>query len=388
MEKSLNFIDLFAGIGGFHVALKEFGGRCVFASDIDKYASEVYQENHKINPLSDITKIDEKKIPKFDVLCAGFPCQPFSKGGFQNGFEDTRGTLFFDICRIINYHKPKYVLLENVSNLVSHDNGKTYKVICKKLEELGYVIPNSPLILSPHQFCVPVLRPRIYIPAIRKDLTKKEYLDFDSLRLKKCEKKLDIYSVIDKEQKDEKYYISNYEEKVLSLWNEFYKNIDLDVIGFPIWYEEFGKEYDLSHLPEWKQKIITKNRMLYERNKKFIDNWSIKNENLSWVKNSHKKFEWQAGKDQSCIYECLIQFRPSGVRVKRPDKFSTLVAMNHPQIIGKFKRRLTPDESKRLQSLPETFKLHKNTHIALKQLGNGVNVKVLTEIFKILFNHK
>jgi DNA (cytosine-5)-methyltransferase 1 len=122
----IKFIDLFAGIGGFHQALKNIGGfECVFASELDKDASYIYELNHGIKALSDITKIHEKQIPPHDLICAGFPCQPFSKSGYQQGFDDIRGTLFFDIIRIAKEHKPKIILLENVSNISTHDNGNT-----------------------------------------------------------------------------------------------------------------------------------------------------------------------------------------------------------------------------------------------------------------------
>ena len=165
------FIDLFSGIGGFRIAMESFGGECVFSSEIDKNAILVYEKNFKEKPFGDITDPKTKdKIPSFDVLCAGFPCQPFSKGGHQKGFEDTRGTLFFDICEIVQKHNPKILLLENVANLVTHDKGNTYKVILKHLDELGYFFPNEPLILSPDEFGIPILRKRIFIPAIRKDI--------------------------------------------------------------------------------------------------------------------------------------------------------------------------------------------------------------------------
>ncbi len=122
--KKYKFIDLFAGIGGFHYALKFFRAECVFASEIDKKASDVYFINHKLKPKGDITQIDETEIPEHDVLCGVFPCQAFSISGKQKGFEDTRGTLFFDIARIVNYRKPKILFLENVKNFTKHDNGK------------------------------------------------------------------------------------------------------------------------------------------------------------------------------------------------------------------------------------------------------------------------
>ena len=138
MENKFKFIDLFAGIGAFHIAMESLGGECVFASEIDKYAIETYAENFNINSNNDIIKTKAEDIPKHDVLCAGFPCQPFSNAGNKKGFVDTRGTLFFEIERILKYHKTPYIILENVRNLASHDNGNTWNVIKNSLKELGY----------------------------------------------------------------------------------------------------------------------------------------------------------------------------------------------------------------------------------------------------------
>lgn len=232
------FIDLFAGIGGFRLALQQMGGKCIFTSEWDKNAKKTYRANFGEIPFGDITKKSVKEyIPeKFDVLCAGFPCQPFSKGGFQNGFEDTRGTLFFDICEIVKKHQPKFIFLENVSNLVTHDNGNTYKVILEKLEKLGYSFPNEPLIISPDKFGIPVLRPRIYIPCVRNDLAVKN-LDLIQNFKKNIEnyfvKELQsIDSIIDDSLPANR--LSEYEMKILNLWNDFYKGISLKIIGFPI----------------------------------------------------------------------------------------------------------------------------------------------------------
>lgn len=134
------FIDLFAGIGGFRLALESLGGECVFSAEINPHACEMYQANYGENPKNDITKIDPKTIPDFDILCAGFPCQAFSIAGKQKGFEEARGTLFFDICKVLNEKKPKVVFLENVKNLKIHDNGNTLKVILSSLENLGYTV--------------------------------------------------------------------------------------------------------------------------------------------------------------------------------------------------------------------------------------------------------
>jgi len=382
-NKKLKFIDLFSGLGGFHVAMRDFNGECVLACDIDEKVNSVYKENFGIQPFLDIKDIDAKLIPEHDILFAGFPCQPFSKGGAQKGFDDIRGTLFFEIVRILNEKKPKYVLLENVSNLVSHDQGRTYKIILRTLVSLGYSVPQKPIILSPHLFGIPVLRPRVYIPCIlnQKGAGKKLSFHFEK---DFSSEPLSIYSMIDAKRVPKEFYISEYEKRILQMWNDFYQGIKMKVIGFPIWAETFKSKTSIDNLPKWKQNFILKNRKLYAENKKHIDEWFVKYENLSWCNPSHRKFEWQAGDSIDNIYEGLIQFRPSGVRVKRPDKFSTLVAMNHPQIIGKYLRRLTPDETKKLQSFPSNYKLDPNNNLALKQLGNSVNVYVVKKVISKL----
>jgi DNA (cytosine-5)-methyltransferase 1 len=166
--KGLKFVDLFSGIGGFHQALASFGADCVFACEIDKYAKQTYYENYKIAPLGDITKINEKEIPEHDILCAGFPCQAFSISGKQKGFSDTRGTLFFDIARIVKQKKPKILLLENVDNIKKHDNSNTYNTINNTLDELGYFCFDD--IINSAYFGVPQKRKRIYFVCIRKDI--------------------------------------------------------------------------------------------------------------------------------------------------------------------------------------------------------------------------
>ena len=381
------FIDLFAGIGGFRIALQNLGGECSFTSEWDKNAQATYFNNFGDFPFGDITKDETKQnIPEnFNVLCAGFPCQPFSKGGFQNGFEDTRGTLFFDICEITDKHKPEFLFLENVSNLVTHDKGNTFKVILKTLDKLGYHYPNEPLILSPDKFGIPILRPRIYIPCVRKDIAKGKTKYIKNIESEIAEHYTDktepIESIIDPSRKNE---LSTYELKVLKMWDEFYQGLDIKVIGFPVWSEFFKYKKDLGLFPKWKATFIQKNIDLYKRNKKHIDKWLKKYDNLDWVTTTHKKLEWQAGSDYSSIFDCLIQFRPSGVRVKRPNKFSTLVAMNHQQIIGKLKRRLSTEEAKKLQSFPEEYLLSDNVNVAMKQLGNSVNTYIVELIFSIL----
>src|SRR5690606_16822114 len=197
-KKEFRFIDLFAGIGGFHIAMHESGGKCVFASEIDKFARQTYKHNFiKISPEifindcfnEDITdpKLDYKNIPDFDILCAGFPCQPFSHAGLKKGFDDTRGTLFFNIKEIIrakiNANKndkktsiPKVILLENVKGFINHDKGNTFKVIKKTLNELGYEVAAE--VLNSKHFGVPQNRERIFIVAWYKDAIKKTDFKF------------------------------------------------------------------------------------------------------------------------------------------------------------------------------------------------------------------
>ena len=173
MASTMTFVDLFAGIGGFHQALKSIGGKCVFASEWDKYAAETYTKNYGIKPQGDITKIAAESIPKHDILCAGFPCQAFSICGKRKGFEDTRGTLFFDIARIARHHKPKLIILENVKNLKTHDKGKTLATMLSVLDELGYNVHYK--VLNASHFGLPQSRIRIYFMCFRKDLKGEEY---------------------------------------------------------------------------------------------------------------------------------------------------------------------------------------------------------------------
>ena len=169
----LKFIDLFAGLGGFRLALESFGAKCVYSNEWDKYAQKVYQMNFGDKPEGDITLVDENKIPDHDILCAGFPCQAFSISGKQKGFEDSRGTLFFDVARIVKAKKPKVVFMENVKNFASHDNGNTLKVVQNTMIDLGYDFYYD--ILNSLDFGIPQNRERIYMLCFRKDLNIKNF---------------------------------------------------------------------------------------------------------------------------------------------------------------------------------------------------------------------
>lgn len=166
--KNVRFIDLFAGMGGFHVALHSLGAECVYANEWDKAAQEVYELNFGVRPEGDITQVKEENVPDHDILCGGFPCQAFSISGKRRGFEDARGTLFFDVARIIKEKRPKVVFLENVKNFATHDEGRTMTVVRDTFEDLGYDLHTA--VLNPIHYGVPQKRERIYLVAFRKDL--------------------------------------------------------------------------------------------------------------------------------------------------------------------------------------------------------------------------
>lgn len=164
----MTFIDLFAGLGGFRLALESLGARCVYSSEWDKQAQIVYEENFGERPNGDITQVDEKSIPDHDICCAGFPCQAFSISGKMRGFEDSRGTLFFDVARIVKEKNPKVVFMENVRNFARHDGGRTLKVVQSTMEGLGYFFYWK--VLSARDYGVPQKRERVYMVCFRKDL--------------------------------------------------------------------------------------------------------------------------------------------------------------------------------------------------------------------------
>ena len=222
VNHKFTFIDLFAGIGGFRLAMQNLGGKCVFSSEIDQSAQKTYFENFGEVPFGDITLKSVKEcIPQsFDVLCAGFPCQAFSIAGYRRGFEDTRGTLFFDVASIIKKHRPKAFFLENVKNLKSHDNGRTYSIIEETLKELGYVVYNQ--VLNTMDYVnIPQNRERIFI------------IGFDPLQVANVnsfvypvKKKLTstIRDFIDITNTDKNLFYTN----KFSFYNDLYENITKD----------------------------------------------------------------------------------------------------------------------------------------------------------------
>lgn len=385
----MRFVDLFCGIGGFHAALERLGHECVFASDIDKHAAEVYESNWGkpggFDVHSDIRDVIDD-IPDMDIICAGFPCQPFSKSGSQDGFADqTRGTLFHDICTLAEKHRPAILFLENVPNLVKHDNGNTMRVIESRIEEIGYKYWWK--ILSPHKYGTVQIRTRVYIVCIRGDLAG----DFEFSFPKETNKELDIQAILD-ENVNESYYLTEKEIHWIETWEDFLKNVNTEsqLPGHPIWAESFFGDEPLDNLPDWKQDFIRKNRKLYAENMEFIDGWlerwGVLDENEDGKRKypvSRTKYEWQAGPDSRSNWENLIQFRPSGIRVKRPNYFPALVAMAQIPVVGWERRHITPKECARIQNFDvdgqygKPFVLGESDAQAYKQLGNAVNVNMV-----------
>ncbi len=391
--KNFKFIDLFCGIGGFHQAMSDLGGTCVFASDIDADCRKTYELNYRVKPEGDITKINAKDIPAHDVLCAGFPCQSFSKAGNRLGFEDeTKGTLFFDVCRILDFHKPKFALLENVRNLASHDHGNTWKVIHDSLDSLGYNLLPEPVIFSPHMLGIPQHRERVYIMCVRKDVGQIRPFIYEKSKAQNCS----IETILQSENEIpniQEYKVSKEMENLIDLWNEFLQSIRVEKLpGFPIWTDrlcDLDPNEDLAQYPSWKQNFIHKNNELYIANRKFIDGWLKRANKNPLFFGAKAKLEWQAGNaDVPDIWNQIFQLRPSGIRVKVNTYFPALVAIVQTSIIGSRRRYLTPRECARLQSFPDTFKYDVKLAQAYKQFGNAVNVDCVKMFAKHMFNIK
>ncbi len=429
----MRFVDLFCGIGGFHSALAQLGHECVFACDADKDAAAMYEENFGVSAFKDIR--DCKNLPDFDILCAGFPCQPFSKSGSQEGFKDeTRGTLFHEIMRIVKESNPNILFLENVPNLKSHDGENTYRVIQESIEEEGYRFWSE--ILSPHEFGTPQIRKRLFMVAIRNDLCQDK--DFEFPVGKNTE--TNVRSILDKKKDvSKKYYLSQEEIKILETWNYFIQNIDANVIpASPTWSQEYGRKYPLDEIhpiakpwyatvsrlkeivvsegldiSKWKHRrkyakeyfppyIISAKKPLPDWKKKFIQNnrdtWEEISDDIGedWLntirsyKHTYQKFEWQVGDGERNIWKHLIQMRPSGIRVKKSNYIPALVAIAQIPIISWQKRKMTPKECARAQSFDvdgakgQPFRLSSKDNIAYKQIGNSVNVNLIKEIMKFI----
>ena len=443
-KSKFKFIDLFAGIGGFHHALSALGGECVMACEFDKHCEKVYKNtfpgagsNYKfVNNIREITrvKIDEEKstrskkainllVPDHDILCGGFPCQPFSKSGAQKGIKDkTRGTLFFDIMQIIQAKKPRYVFLENVRNLAGPRHTSTWKTIVQSLTSAGYIVSTNPLIFSPHLLApslggAPQVRDRVYIIGIRKDIHSDQLFNIENfnqkLRIKKYwnpdKWKIQNLLVQDASIKNiDVYKVKKDEEMYLEAWNYFVENFDHDLLpGFPI--QAFAwqmKPKIKKDMYDWEKGFLTKNSAFYRTNKLFLDKflkmrWGTDKKTVLEFPFSRQILEWQArrhhpAKKGRSLRDLVIQFRPSGIRVKPPSYLPALVAITQTSVVGPglrknahTYRKLTPIEASRLQGIPD--KVYETPIVderqMYKQLGNAVNVGLVRAVAKIMLGH-
>lgn len=408
---SFTFIDLFAGIGGFHGALSALGGECVYASEIDKDAARIYNRNWGLQPDGDITLAASEynmDVPEHDVLVGGFPCQPFSKSGKQRGMDEARGTLFWNIARIIEVRKPTIILLENVRNIAGPRHEHEWEVIIQTLRQLGYRVSSKPLVVSPHRIHPshggrPQVRERVFIAATRTNKpgallveepgvpTIEKFEQAWNIQNWNLAKDLPLDTKL--ELRDKKASaLGSSESQWIDAWNEFvilFKEIHPgdNLPGFPIWADEWVLNKDLKipqGTPSWKENFLRKNAAFYTENKKWIDKWLKKHHHLNEFPPSRRKFEWQA-QDAKSLTETIMHFRPSGIRAKKATYVPALVAITQTTILGKQKRRITIREGARLQGLPEWFDfLDQPDSQTFKQLGNGVNIGAVYNVMKAL----
>lgn len=403
------FVDLFAGIGGFHHALAELGGECVFVSEIDEAARKVYELNWGASiaprdgrPLveGDIIPLTDpvvKHIPDHDVLAAGFPCQPFSKSGYQRGIGETRGTLFFNIAKVLEAKRPRVVLLENVRNLAGPRHTETWATIIRTLRDLGYKVSDTPTIMSPHLLSpelggTPQIRDRVFIigeyvgkeaawaakdepPTMVREAS--EGWDPQSWNLERdlLQPESDIPSF-------GSHVLSEDEINWIDIWDDFVRSVrdardGAPLPGFPIWADEFREKPRIqADTPGWKANFLRKNSAFYVEHRQVIDTWLARHGGLKGLPASRRKLEWQA-QDAPDLWSCAMHFRPSGIRAKKMTYLPALVAITQTSIIGPRRRRITVREAARLQGLPDSFTFGaQRDALSFKQLGNGVAASV------------
>jgi DNA (cytosine-5)-methyltransferase 1 len=421
----LRFADLFSGLGGFNVALSSLGHECAFACEIDAELRDLYFANFRTMPAADIRSLRARDLPPFDVLCAGFPCQPFSKAGRQKGLSDPfLGDLIWTIADIARAIKPRYMILENVPNLLRHANGVTWRAIFRELRHAGYHVDCR--VLSPHQFGVPQIRERLYIIASRSALDQFAWpRPSDS-----CPALRELLDAKPPEARG----LSTKVESAIDAWQKFVEQFrnPLKKPSFPIWGMEFGATYPfqtttpwsigleslqgfrgslglslqgaqtiddalgrvppyartrVDRFPRWKMAFIEQNRDLYDSQRAWIEPWK---ESLLSLESSYQKLEWNFFEEKPNLWETVIQLRASGIRARPPEAVPSLVSLTESQvpIIAWERRYLTVRECARLQHLESLMHLPKRSAVAFQALGNAVNSKVVQLIAVNLFRSR
>lgn len=409
MEANFRFVDLFSGIGGFHAVGGALGGECVYAVEIDIKASAIYERNWGMSALGDITldaNDHEVLVPEHDLLFAGFPCQPFSKSGAQRGMDEARGTLFWNIARILERRRPAAVVLENVRNLAGPRHVHEMAVIVETLRELGYRVSDKPAIFSPHLLPPwaggrPQVRERVFITASYAgedpnpwDLVAEpvaEARPVDGWNPQSWDLESDL--PLDPDHSAPGCALSSPERLWIDAWDDFVTGMweireGRRLPGFPLWadsWQSSPQDPDDPTIPKWKADFLRKNVAFYESHTKFIDSWLSKWDVLGDAfPPSRRKFEWQA-QDTPRLWDCVLHFRPSGIRAKRATYLPALVAITQTSIVGPRQRRLSPREAARLQGLPDWFDFgSQKPSETYKQLGNGVSVGAVWHILRRL----
>lgn len=421
MERTFHYVDLFAGIGGFHAMLDHAGGQCVYVSEIDREARETYARNW-IDPLPenerpivntdialDTTEDRGVAVPEHHVLAAGFPCQPFSKSGYQRGMDEARGTLFWNIARILEERTPAVVLLENVRNIAGPRHRHEWETIIRTLREIGYRVSDAPTVFSPHFLPphlggTPQVRDRVFIlgtyigpERVREELAadlepaptvSRGPVEGWQTSEWHTEWVLDDDDSISNLQR---YKLSAEEIAWVDVWDDLVQRIrsatGTRLPGFPLWSDDWRPERSLSKteldgFPVWKQDFLIKNARFYDDNKHVIDAWRKDHPELKSFPASRRKLEWQA-QDARSLWETVMHFRPSGIRAKAPTYLPALVAITQTSIYGPRRRRLTPHEAARLQGFPRSFSFGQQRDAAsYKQVGNGVAIGAAWHVFR------
>jgi DNA (cytosine-5)-methyltransferase 1 len=367
------------------------------AVEKDVEAARVYQDNWDIECLGDVTEIDwdqaAVKLESVDVLTAGFPCQPFSKGGAQRGVEETRGTLFFNVLEAIAGLKPKVVFLENVRNLAGPKHKDTWATIIASLRELGYQVSSDPFIVSPSWLGpahgTPQNRERVFILATRVGVEAAGDEPGRTVELTRWPGTWDLAADLPLDGlapellPGETVELGELEETWLNAWDDFVQTARREgaqLLGVT-WADAWELEEVEAGWPSWKKRFVELNRAWYLEQKTWVDAWSARWD-VSSFPASRRKLEWQA-QDAASFEECLVQMRPSGLRVKKATHTGALVAIDQRPIIGALRRRLTARECARLQGFPEEFTFRSvGPKAAYKQAGNAVCVPAIRWAFE------